>query len=111
LVKTTHAIYVDIDFWPSKSLFWRLHLAKHTRPDALLDPKHAVVIPAFEINKVGVRTSSRAPIGLFTGFESCDPLPLFNMNLLLFLTDFFLLTNILSRTPASSFLVLTTPWF
>jgi hypothetical protein len=48
-VQTSHAVYIDIDLWPSIGLYKSLH-----HPSVLealaLDPKLAIVIPSFQLN-------------------------------------------------------------
>lgn len=51
-VKTTHFVYVDMDFWPSSTLYTRLQLAVRLFPDKLLDETHATVVPAFQLEFV-----------------------------------------------------------
>ena len=47
-VETTHVVYVDIDFWESTDLSHTLHLHR----DVLYaDPKAALVVPAFQLNR------------------------------------------------------------
>jgi hypothetical protein len=46
-VKTSHVVYVDVDFWESVDLYENLLLHK----DTLKDPKQAIVIPAFQLNR------------------------------------------------------------
>jgi hypothetical protein len=46
-VKTSHVVYVDVDFWESTNLADTLQLHR----DTLLDTKAALVIPAFQINR------------------------------------------------------------
>jgi hypothetical protein len=47
-IRTTHAIYIDIDLWPSTGLYQSLHHPKVL--EALsLDPKLSVVIPAVQL--------------------------------------------------------------
>lgn len=50
IVKTTHIVYLDVDFWPSSDLHRTLHLdaiAQHL----VEDPKNALVIPAFQLER------------------------------------------------------------
>jgi hypothetical protein len=48
-VQTSHAVYIDIDLWPSIGLYKSLH--HPTVLEALvLDPKLAIVIPSFQLN-------------------------------------------------------------
>ena len=49
-VKTSHFVYVDVDFWPSTKL--RSILSdKKTRVRFASDPKLAAVIPAFQLHQ------------------------------------------------------------
>ena len=46
-VKTSHFMYLDVDFWPSSNLYDQLH-SKDTLLALSSDPKLAVVVPAFQ---------------------------------------------------------------
>ena len=49
VVQTSHALYIDIDLWPSSTLYESLH--HPTVLEALsFDPKLAIVIPSFQLN-------------------------------------------------------------
>lgn len=48
VVKTTHVVYVDIDFWESLDLSHTLHLHRDT---LYQDPKAAFIVPAFQLNR------------------------------------------------------------
>lgn len=48
-IKTSHAVYVDADFLVSPDLY--ADLATHR--EALVDPKTALVVPAFQLNPLG----------------------------------------------------------
>jgi len=54
-VRTTHALYLDIDLLPSRTLYAQLHLAKALHPQRFSDPQHATVVPAFEMRQVNRR--------------------------------------------------------
>jgi hypothetical protein len=47
-VKTTHVVYVDVDFWESSDLFETLQLHRET---LMQDFKTALVLPAFQLNR------------------------------------------------------------
>lgn len=49
-VKTSHVMYVDIDFWEAIDLHELLHL-KEVKDSLSLDPKQAIVVPAFQLNR------------------------------------------------------------
>ncbi|KAL7465100.1 hypothetical protein ACHAXS_009551 [Conticribra weissflogii] len=49
-VRTTHAVYADVDFWPSSELHSLLS-APSVRDRFARDPKLAVVLPAFQMNR------------------------------------------------------------
>ena len=49
-VKTTHMTYVDIDFWPSTGFYDNV-MAPEIRQKMFEDPKLALVIPAFQLNR------------------------------------------------------------
>jgi hypothetical protein len=49
-VRTSHVMYVDIDFWEAAGLHDLLYLPEVRGPLAL-DPKHTVVVPAFQLNR------------------------------------------------------------
>jgi hypothetical protein len=46
-VKTSHLIYIDVDFWTSENLYEILKLSPTIPPALLKDPKLALVLPAF----------------------------------------------------------------
>ena len=49
-VKTTHIMYIDIDFWPSANLYDTLHNNTSTIKDEFMkDSKLALVMPAFQL--------------------------------------------------------------
>ena len=49
-VRTSHVMYVDIDFWESVDLHDILHQAEVRRALAA-DPKRSLVVPAFQLNR------------------------------------------------------------
>jgi hypothetical protein len=49
-VGTSHVMYVDIDFWESVDLHDILHQSS-VREALAKDPKHALVVPAFQLNR------------------------------------------------------------
>lgn len=51
-IQTTHCLYVDVDFWPSKDLYTTLSM-QIVRDTLVEDDKLALVIPAFQITRKG----------------------------------------------------------
>lgn len=49
-VTTSHVMYADVDFWESQDLRLSLHLPQ-VRAHLAQDHKHALVIPAFQLNR------------------------------------------------------------
>jgi hypothetical protein len=49
-VTTSHVMYADVDFWESTDLHAILHLPT-TRQALAMDPKLALVVPAFQLNR------------------------------------------------------------
>ncbi|KAL7518532.1 hypothetical protein ACHAWX_003351 [Stephanocyclus meneghinianus] len=50
VVKTSHVVYVDVDFWPASNLYSTLSQMK-VKGRFTSDPYLAVVIPAFQMNR------------------------------------------------------------
>jgi Glycosyl-transferase for dystroglycan len=48
MVKSSHIIYIDVDFWASDYLYEMLS-KKEVKERLIRDPQHAVVIPAFQL--------------------------------------------------------------
>ena len=56
-VRTTHVVYVDVDFWESFNLFTVLNMPG-VRTELARDPKLAVVLPAFQLRRLCVKEES-----------------------------------------------------
>jgi hypothetical protein len=50
-VKTSHIIYIDVDFWTSDRLYETLMANGNIRDALAKDPRQALVIPAFQLNR------------------------------------------------------------
>ena len=67
-VKTSHVVYIDIDFWITRDMSEILQLPE-VKGELASDPKAALVIPAFQMQRQCHQWRVRLFLGLFTLFR------------------------------------------